>query len=342
MNARSRPLRIAAITTALALTLATPARAADVDPATVSAARALAEEGLDLFDRGQYAAALDKLDRADELIDAPTVGLYAARCLEQLGRLVEASERYLYVSRMPLDASASDVFKAAVADAGKAYKDLRARVPRLAVTVLRAPEREVQITIDGKPVPPALVGVSQPVDPGEHVVEGAWAGRVIRREVSLPERNEATIALDFAATGAPVAPHPPPAAGAPVAPRPPPAAGGTPLVTQRALGWIAVGTGAAGLVAGGITFGVASGLRSDLVRLGCTEAVECPDTPATRDKLGTYNTVRLVPAPAFIAGGVLAAGGVALLFTAPSTPKSRGATARPWISPWGAGIVGVF
>ncbi|WP_437876713.1 tetratricopeptide repeat protein [Sorangium sp. So ce513] len=332
MNARSRALGTALI--ALALALATPARAADVDPATVNAARALAEEGLAHYDRGEYEAALDKLGRADELIQAPTIGLYAARCLERLGRLIEASERYLQVSRMQLDASASDVFKAAVVDAEKAYNDLKPRIPKLAVAVRGAPEREVQISIDGKPVPPALVGVSRPVDPGKHVVEGAWAGRVVRQEITLSERNESAVTLEF-----PAAPPQPP----PLVPR---RVGPAPATTQRVFGWTAVGAGAAGLIAGGITFGVASALRSDLIGLGCTERVECPDTPQTRDKLGSYNSVRLVPAPALIVGGVLAAGGVALLLTVPSTSstssKSGGAAAHAWISPWGAGIAGVF
>ncbi|XXY18079.1 tetratricopeptide repeat protein [Sorangium sp. So ce216] len=329
MNARTRALGTATIALALALMLSTPARAADVDPATVNAARALAEEGLAHFDKGEYAAALDKLGRADELIHAPTIGLYAARCLEQLGRLIEASERYLQVSRMPLDASASDVFKVAVADAGKAYNDLKPRIPKLAVGVRGAPEREVQISIDGKPVPPALVGVSRPVDPGKHVVEGTWSGRVVRQEITVSERQEAAVALEF-----------PGVVRRPVLPPAP--AGPAPGTPQRVLGWTAVGTGAAALVVGGITFGVASALRSDLIGLGCTEKVVCPDTPDTRDKLDSYNTVRLVPAPALIVGGALAAGGVALLLTIPSSPKPRGAAARLWISPSGAGIAGVF
>ncbi|KYF59360.1 hypothetical protein BE08_07425, partial [Sorangium cellulosum] len=318
---------------------------ADVDPATVNAARALAEEGLALYDKGEYEAALDKLGRADELIQAPTIGLYAARSLERLGRLIEASERYLQVSRMQLDASASDVFKAAVADAEKAYNDLKPRIPKLAVAVRGAPEREVQLTIDGKPVPPALVGVSRPVDPGKHVVEGAWAGRVVRQEITLSERagrvvrqeitlserNETAVTLEF-----PAAPPKPPA----IVPR---RAGPAPDIAQRVFGWTAVGAGAAGLVAGGITFGVASALRGDLIGLGCTERVECPDTPQTRDKLGSYNSVRLVPAPALIVGGVLAAGGVVLLLTVPpASSQSGGAAAHAWISPWGAGIAGVF
>ncbi|WP_437998668.1 tetratricopeptide repeat protein [Sorangium sp. So ce185] len=328
MHPRLRALGTATVAFALALAAAPPARAADVDPATVNAARALAEEGLELYDRGEYAAALDKLGRAEQLIQAPTIGLYAARCLEQLGRLIEASERYLQVSRTALEASASDVFKAAVADAERAYRDLKPRIPKLAVGVRGAPEREVQIAVDGKPMPPALVGVSRPVDPGKHLVEGAWAGRVVRQEVTLAERQEASIALAFPEVRRPPAPAP---AG--------PASQG---VAQRVLGWSALGTGAAALVVGGVTLGVTLALRGDLIDLGCTEKVECPDTPKTRDKLGSYNSTRLVPAPAFIVGGALAAGGAALLLTLPAAAKPRDAAVRPWISPWGAGITGVF
>ncbi|WP_437967823.1 tetratricopeptide repeat protein [Sorangium sp. So ce260] len=326
MHPRLRALGTA--TVALALALAIPARAADVDPATVNAARALAEEGLELYDKGEYAAALDRLGRAEELIQAPTIGLYAARCLERLGRLIEASERYRQVSRTPLDASASDVFRAAVADAEKAYDDLRPRIPKLAVGVRGAPEREVQISIDGKPMPPALVGVSRPVDPGKHLVEGAWAGRVVRQEVTLQERQETAVAIEFPVVRPPAVVPPP--------------AGPAQDSTQRVFGWSALGTGAAALVVGGITFGVTSALRSDLIDLGCSEKVVCPDTRETRDKLSSYNSTRLIPAPAFIVGGVLAAGGAALLLTMPSASKPKGATARPWISPWGAGIAGVF
>ncbi len=328
MHPRLRALGTATVALAFAFALATPARAADVDPATVNAARALAEEGLDLYDKGEYAAALEKLWRAEELIQAPTIGLYAARCLERLGRLIEASERYLHVSRTPLDASASDVFRTAVADAEKAYNDLKPRIPKLAVGVRGAPEREVQISIDGKPMPPALVGVSRPVDPGKHLVEGAWGGRVVRQEITLQERQETAVALAFPDVRRPVF------VPSPAAPAQP--------TTQRVLGWSAVGTGAAALVLGGITFGVTSALRSDLIDLGCTEKVVCPDTPKTRDTLSSYNSMRLVPAPAFIVGGALAAGGAALLLTMPSASRPRGATARPWISPWGAGIAGVF
>lgn len=298
------------------------ARAADVPPEDMSAARSLAEEGLANFDKGQFQAALDKLKRADDLVHAPTTGFYTAKCLEKLGRLVEASERYLGVSRIQLDASASDAFKAAVADSAKAYQALKPQIPALAIGVRGAPDREVQATIDGKAVPAALMGVNRPADPGKHVVEGRWGERVVKREVTLQEGAREEVILDFSSASGPVAP------------------GGA----QRTVGWAAVGAGAAGLVLGGVTFGVASGMRSDLIAGGCADKdkVFCPDTPDLHDKVGSYNSLRGVPAPALIAGGVLAAGGLVLILTAPSAPKSQAAAIRPWISPWGGGISGVF
>ncbi len=307
---------------ALTLAIAAPSRAADVDPATLSAARALAEEGLALYDKGQFAAALDKLDRADALIHAPTTGLYAARCLENLGRLVDASERYLQVSRLQLEPSAKDVFKTAVVDAGKAYEALKARIPKLAIGVRGAPDKEIQVSMDGKALPAALVGVNRPTDPGTHAIEGKWGERVVKRTVVLKEGATEEVILDFTGAAGPAQP-------------------GSPL---RTVGWVAAGTGVAGLVLGGVTYGVGLSMRSDLVASGCSQSLECPDTAAIRDKVDAYRTVGGIAAPAFIAGGVLAAGGVVLILTAPSTQPSKAGSAalRPWISPWGAGVTGVF
>ncbi len=96
-----------------------PAAPQDADEATRNAARKIAEEGLSLFQGGQYAEALDRFERAGALVRAPTMGLMAGRSLVKLGRLVEASERFLAVTRMTLAKDASDAFRKAQVDAGK-------------------------------------------------------------------------------------------------------------------------------------------------------------------------------------------------------------------------------
>src|SRR5262245_51329128 len=77
------------------------------DEETRAKARAIGEEALALYDQGRYIEAFDKFQSASDLVKAPTLDLMAARCLVKMGRLVEASERYLDVTRMTVDDKAS-------------------------------------------------------------------------------------------------------------------------------------------------------------------------------------------------------------------------------------------
>src|SRR5262245_48814497 len=80
-------------------------------------ARRLGAEAVKLYDTGYYVAALEKFDAASSLLPTPTLSLYSARCLVKLGRLVEASERYLTATRMTLDKNAPSVMLRAQVDA---------------------------------------------------------------------------------------------------------------------------------------------------------------------------------------------------------------------------------
>src|SRR5262245_33156887 len=93
----SRPARLLSpLLLAFTLTLGRSALAGDPKPdaATLEAARALGRAGLDLFDKGDCPAALDKLLPAYALYKAPTLGLAAARCEVKLGRLASAEQTY--------------------------------------------------------------------------------------------------------------------------------------------------------------------------------------------------------------------------------------------------------
>ncbi|MEZ4311890.1 MAG: hypothetical protein R3F14_27995 [Polyangiaceae bacterium] len=123
------------------------------EAATLDAARKIAEEGLTLYDSARYAEALDRFDRAAALVQAPTMGLMAARSLVKLGRLVEASARYASVTEMPLAPGASDAFKQALTDAAAERKSLTPRIPTLTLTLPPAPQ------------PPSTAPPSKPPSP---------------------------------------------------------------------------------------------------------------------------------------------------------------------------------
>ena len=80
------------LSASLTLGYAASASAQQIDAATRATARQLGEEGMASFDRGDCTVAANKLTRAHDLVHVPTLAFYAGKCLEKLGRLVEAGE----------------------------------------------------------------------------------------------------------------------------------------------------------------------------------------------------------------------------------------------------------
>jgi len=69
--------------------------------------RRLGNAGVEAFQAGEFADASAKLERAYRVIQAPSLGLWLARALVQLGKLVEAQERYVAVGRLPTSMAAA-------------------------------------------------------------------------------------------------------------------------------------------------------------------------------------------------------------------------------------------
>jgi hypothetical protein len=86
----------------------------------------------------------------------------------------------------------------------------------------------------------------------------------------------------------------------------------------RTVGFVTVGVGAAGLVLGAITGGLAVSQHSTL-------AGECPSgcLPKYASDLNSYHTFATISSAGFIGGGALAALGAVLWVTAPSGGRER-------------------
>jgi hypothetical protein len=190
------------LSTSLALTWAAPSRAQQPDAATRATARQLGEDGMKSFDAGNCPDAVDKLMRAHALVHVPTLAFYAAKCLEKMGRLVDASERYRDATLDPVDPAAPATVKAAQADADKARKALLPRIPTVVIT-LQPPVPDALVLLDGQPLPPAMIGVKRPIDPGSHTLQVQRAGGVAQRPFSVQEKEEAAVALDVPMAGIP-------------------------------------------------------------------------------------------------------------------------------------------
>ena len=296
-------------------------------------ARQLGYDGVEAYERGQYDVAVDKLTKAYGQLPVPSLGLWSARALVKVGKLVEASERYLEVSRMPLNGGDVEVQKKAQADARTELEATQQLTPTLQIEIEGVPAGSVTVKVDGTPYASQLVGESTPLNPGEHVIVGEANGEVVSRSVKLSVKEQGKVKLSFQLSNQPAAPAAPAEARRPGAPAQDDRRASSSI--QRTAGWVTLAGGAAGLVVGGITGAIALSRSSTLnANPGCPE--QCPY--ALSNDVDSLNTMRHVSTVAFIAGGVVATTGIVLVLTAPA----KSSTTALWLSPTSAGLRGTF
>ena len=290
-----------------------------VDSAARGAARSLGYEGIQAYEAGDIPTAVDRLERAYQVLRVPSLALWSGRALEKSGQWVEASERYLEATRLPVeDASERSVQEQARVDARAAEAELRPKIPLLVIDVRGADSAGVTVTSNGVKVNPALLGTKLPTNPGDVLVVGEAPPRRVEARATALEGQTISLLLDFAPAPAPVAATTaPPAATSAVEDS---GAKAHPGKTQRLLGWILIGTGGGALVLGGVTGGLALAKQGQL-DMTCPTPSTCP---AGTD-LGGINTLRILSTVGFIAGGVLGATGTTLVLTA---PKAKGVAVR--------------
>ncbi len=338
---------------ALLLTTASPSFA--VDTATRAAARDLGYEGVEAYEAGDYVKASERLERAFEVLQLPSLALWSARALEKNGKLLEASERYLQATRLSTEGAGEEQVQLdAQATAEEERDALRKRIPKVIVNIQGAPAEEVEVTIDGVVVARALYGAGRPSNPGEIEVVATYGERTVSGKVTLEEADEKQITLNFKSVPepTPIARPTPPKEAAPAAkPAKEPkekksiALSVTPEDTgpktgggswQKTAGWIGIGVGGAGMIFGGVTGVLAMGMLDDLEE-------NCPDQtcgPTRKNEQWNYSNLRIMSSAGLIGGAVVAAAGVTLLVTAPK--KQSTAYVSPYLGLTSAGIAGAF
>ncbi len=303
MTSVSRRRRYAIILAGLlcpSFCISTPAGAQpQADDRTRAAARQLAQDGAAAFEAGEFEKARALLRRASSLYPAPTITLMEARALQKLGRFVEAAERYEDARRTTMTSDSSSAFTDAIAAADEELGQLRPKIPLLTIVVQNSGQAldNVEVRLDGRVVPVALIGVRQPVDPGVHRVVVKKGDKVIsERALELAEGQSDVITLDASGHIA----EDDDSESTPWA-------------------WIALGVGGAGLATGAIAGLVMLDKQSTLDDV-CTPT--CPES--SQDDLDGFRTARTV---SFIGYGVgivgVGVGATLLLTRSSSTDKAR-------------------
>jgi hypothetical protein len=211
--------------------------------------------------------------------------------------------------------------------------------------------------VDGKALPPALIGAANPTDPGTHRVQASAAGLAaapVAVELKEGARETITVQMTAATSGTePVGTVPTvPASEAgsnvfiPSAPSTgADAASSTSSVNGLRIGsYVAMGVGVVGLGAGTF-FALKSTSKRDEADEICPNPKRCPDPERERvdgldDDSGSAQKLAIV---GFVAGGVGVATGVTL-FVLSGKKKAPPASAsiRPWVGPLGVGVDGTF
>jgi hypothetical protein len=296
--------------------------------------RELSSEGKQDYDAGRYEQAADKFRRAYATIPVPTLALWTARCLHNLGRFVSASELYRQATQLERNELwMGTTQQDAQAEAQQELDELLPRIARLQVVVSGAPSDAVIATVDGARLPNSLFGVGRPTDPGRRLVRAEFQGEVIQAEVELEEGQAQQIQLEFTGKSQKASTSGSREASTSTSDT---HERGSPRSTQRTLSYVGLTIGATGALVGVVTGLVVAKGYSDL-RSNCPNDI-CDPTRTDPSRMDSYNTLRSVSIVGFVVGGVGLLSGAALLLTSPTDPHQVGL----FVTPRGVDLRGAF
>jgi hypothetical protein len=309
-----------------------------LDEASRATARTLGHEGIEAYRNKNYPLASEKLERAFRVVKVPSVALWSARAFEKNGKLVEAAERYLEATRLPVTSGDRATQEQARTDAATEREALMPRIPTLKVEVGAGVD---QVRIDDVVVPLDLLGVPRPVNPGSHTVKASRGATHKSESVSLKESDQQSLKFDV-----PAGPGDSDQSGSGVAADRSGKSHGKagdaahePGQTQRIAGWTTLAVGGAGIAVGSIAgILVMAKHNSSDVKTQC-DGSRCPTS--LDSTVSSFNTLRNVSTIGFIVGAVGIGTGIGLLLTSPKSQRQTGRVTT-WIGVGSVGVSGGF
>lgn len=202
----------------------------------------------------------------------------------------------------------------------------------------------VRVTMDERPLVERLEGTALSIDPGEHKFSfetkehpTIWKQLVIR-EGEKDRRERVTFGSNAAAESpAPLVGGVGPVSGSSLQAHDQSEPEQNPGATQRILGWTGTGLGAVGIVLGVVFTAQKNAKDSEASRI-CPTGIGCKEGDNTKIRVLTddANTKGTLAVVSFVAGGLLVAGGLVTVFTAPD--KKRTVSLTPALSPHFQGL----
>jgi hypothetical protein len=313
---RPSSLGPASAVVALLVALSHPCAAADAEEIYVAAVAAMKQ--------GDYAIACPRFAEARRLKPDATPALMGlALCLDKRGATASAWSKYRELT-MELKTQGDSARAQAAADRAEELSKI------LSTVVIRVDVSDTPgliLRLDKEDVPKVMLGAKMNVDPGPHVLEASAPGfQVWQTTFTIGAKNDAQ---EVRVPGLVAKPSD---AGAPP--------GGFVWGPRRVAGIVVAGVGVTGGVILGAVFGAQAVSKNTAANAQCSpkEPSLCNATGVTlRQDEKTDGTVSTV---AWVAGGVLVAGGLALFFTASSgqAPDKAGVAVVPSVGRSEAGL----
>ncbi len=319
-----------------------------------------ADKAYERFEAGDYPAAIAAMKEAQKHARPPTFIQFLAGAYEKVGKVVEAEQLYREVVELKLPATAPKPWLTAQAESNKLLPLIAARIPKLTVSIVGPKVESVQAQLDGAKVDNIALQKPFALNPGVHKWVISAPGYVgVTREVTLKEKARETLVIELVpvpqeTVTAPVRPvvgakatAGPSVVGPTAGQRPPSSpgfAGGespsfvlSPAFTVGK--YVVAGLGIAGLIAGGVTGGIAFGEMDELKNGPCSpDLSKCAES--ARAGVNQVALLADVSTASFVIGGTFAALGI-VMFVVPLQMK-RPAAVGVALSPYGAFILGDF
>ena len=284
-----------------------------------AAAETLFEQARQLMDQKDYAAACEKFAGSQELDPGLGTMLHLADCYDAAGKTASAWAVFRDAAMTAKRAGDADRERIARERA----TDLEPRLSRLELNVAKGQADGFELRLNGVAIPRASWGTPLPVDPGSIRLDGSAPGKQPwHREIStttapalervaVPLLQDAPASKPSANGRATTTDHAPSSSGS----------------LQRTMGYVTGVTGLVALAVGGF-LGYRAYALNQKSKGDCRadDANACTSSGVQRrddaKRFGNASTITSA------AGGVLAASGLVLLLTAPSTGYAAAASPR--------------
>jgi hypothetical protein len=278
--------------------------------------------GKALFTEGKYREAAEEFQASRAIVASPNARLYRARCLVQLGHLIEAYVEFGRTMVQSLELTKHEVRYKQTADAATTERrELEKRLTFVSVNVHR-PHAETRLFVNNEEIRRQAWGEPTPTVPGAGWVELVTPGRKsVRRDMTLKAGERLEIVLDAERDAPAAAPGPSTEARHSVAkPAPPVAAPAVrpPPPNSRVLLYTAATVAVVGYGAFGI-LGTLSEQNYDTLEEQCAGG-SCP--PGERERIDTGRQQQLWANIGLALGVVATGAAVTLWFLEPAEEET--------------------